>query len=83
MWSGLSDGPVPASLWTIEAERWTADSCLKVASEEAVNAQLDLDASDKIFSRKALARGLDVSFIVAEVWTIRDRLRSLEQSAPW
>ena len=30
-WSGLSDGPVPASLWTIEAERWTADSCLKVA----------------------------------------------------
>jgi len=48
-----------------------------------VNAQLDLDASDKIFSRKALTRGFDVSFIVAEVWTIRDRLQSLEQSAPW
>ena len=55
----------------------------RLPSEEAVNAQLDLDASDKIFSRKALTRGLDVSFIVAEVWTIRDRLRSLEQSAPW
>jgi hypothetical protein len=62
-------------------EQQTAAS--RLPSEEAVNAQLDLDASDKIFSRKALARGLDVSFIVAEVWTIRDRLRSLEQSAPW
>ena len=75
--------PGTPSLWTIEAERWTADSCLKAALWRAVNAQLDLDASDKIFSRKALTRGLDVSFIVADIWTIRDRLRSLEQSAPW
>jgi len=83
MWSGLSDGPVPLHFGRSKLSDGQQTATSRLPSEEAVNAQLDVDAPDKIFSRKALTRGLDVSFSVAEVWTIRDRLRSLEQSAPW
>ena len=83
MWSGVSEGRFPLHFGRSKLSDGQQTAASRLPSEEAVNAQLDLDASDKIGSRKALTRGLDVSFIVADIWTIRDRLRSLEQSAPW
>ena len=81
MWSGLSEGRFPLHFGRSKLSDGQQTAASRLRSEGALNAQLDLDASDEIFSRKALIRGLDVSSIVAEVWTIR--LRSLEQSAPW
>jgi hypothetical protein len=82
MWSGLSEGRLPLHFGRSKLSDGQQTAASRLRSEGALNAQLDLDASDKIVSRKALTRGLDVSFIVADIWTIRDRLRSLEQSAP-
>ena len=60
MWSGLSEGRFPLHFGRSKLSDGQQTAASRLRSEGALNAQLDLDASDKIFSRKALTRGLDV-----------------------